>query len=372
MVKNSNKDLLEQNNLLINQNKLLEQMNSLIKKQNEIFSEKSSANTAREVFVEDIDRDEMRSGFLVTSHRKKLWNVQIGLIKELARICKKHNLKWFACGGTLLGAARHKGFIPWDDDIDFGMMRPDYNKFVKIATEEIKYPYFLDNYYNHRLASDETEDPMNDLPFFTREQEKKYFVNSFPAFPIVKIRDERTSMIEFPDRTDARQGMWIDVFPFDIVPPFFEDRIKNDFEVLRELMVSTFHTEIAKKALENNQKFLIPKDDLKKFISLPFRQRGIQLDNFAEKVFFRSQKVGDLREFGIKKGWTYDTKDFDKIVYLPFEKIEIPAPEGWENVLTSQYGEWRKFVISLGHIHEFFYSADIPYTEFYKSSLLLR
>ena len=69
----------------------------------------------RKIFIENIEHDEMRDGFLVTSNRKKLWNVQIGLINEVARICKKHDIRWFAIGGTLLGAARHKGFIPWDD-----------------------------------------------------------------------------------------------------------------------------------------------------------------------------------------------------------------------------------------------------------------
>ena len=110
-----------------------------------------------QIFVRNIERDEMRSGFLVTSHRKKLWNVQIGLIKEFERICKKHNLKWWACGGTLLGAARHKGFIPWDDDVDVAMLRPDYNKFLDIAADEIKYPYFLDNWYDYTIESEEND-----------------------------------------------------------------------------------------------------------------------------------------------------------------------------------------------------------------------
>ena len=82
-------------NLLANQNKLLEQTNILMARQNQILQQQfsSTAPLPREVFVNDIERDEMRSGFLVRSHRKKLWNVQIGLINEFARVCQKYNLR---------------------------------------------------------------------------------------------------------------------------------------------------------------------------------------------------------------------------------------------------------------------------------------
>ena len=364
-MENPNQALIQQNNFLASQNKLLEQINGMLMRQNPTLQ-------SNEIFIENIDRDEMRNGFLVTSHRKKLWNVQIGLIKEFDRICKKHNLKWFACGGTLLGAARHKGFIPWDDDVDIGMFRPDYNKFTKIAAEEIKYPYFFDNYYNHRLESDETPDPLKNLPYFNRTQEATYFNIFFPSFPIIKIRDSRTTMIEFADRKDANQGIWIDIFPFDIMPPFAEKKREVDFATLRELMLATFRAESVRKALNENQPSLISKEELKKFLKLPFRARGMEFDKFAEKVFFNSEKVGDIRAYGLSKGWSYDTKYFDEIVYLPFETIEIAAPKNWDQVLTSQYGDWRKLVFSTGHVREFFYSADIPYTEYYRNSAFMR
>ena len=363
---NPNQNLIQQNNLLTNQNKLLEQMNNLLTRQN-------SALNSDKIFIDNIEHDEMRNGFLVTSHRKKLWNVQIGLINEFARICKKHNLKWFACCGTLLGAVRHKGFIPWDDDVDLAMLRPDYNKFIKIAAEEIKYPYFLDNCYNNRLESDETPDTLTNLPYINREQEAFYFRNTFPSFPVLKIRDSRTTMIEFPDRKDTNQGVWIDVFPYDVVPPFTDEKHKSDFAVMREIMLATFRAEFMRKVISENKKTLLSYDELKKFLKLPFRQRGIYFDNFAEKKFFHSEKIGEIRSYGLTQGgWSYDAKDFDEIVYLPFEGIELPAPSGWDNVLRSQYGDWQKPIFSPGHTREFFYSADIPYTEYFRTSKLMK
>ena len=111
-----------------------ERQSALLKEQNELLKQVISVsnNGDREIYIDNIDHDEMRDGFLVTSQRKKLWNVQIGLIKEFERICKKHGLRWFAIGGTLMGAARHKGFIPWDDDVDVAMLRPEYEKLRKI------------------------------------------------------------------------------------------------------------------------------------------------------------------------------------------------------------------------------------------------
>ena len=71
-----------------------------------------------ESYVSNIDVDEIRDGFLVSARRKSIWNKEIEIMLEFDRICKKHNIQWFTYAGTTLGAIRHEGFIPWDDDID--------------------------------------------------------------------------------------------------------------------------------------------------------------------------------------------------------------------------------------------------------------
>ena len=361
--------------LLASQNKLLEKMNSLIEQQNKILQ--SQTSPAREVFVKNLEHDEMRDGFLVTSHRKKLWNVQIGLINEFARICKKYNIKWFAYSGTLLGAARHKGFIPWDDDVDVAMLRPDYEKFKQVAPQEIKYPYFFDNWYNHRHESDETADTETQFPLLTRAQEKSYFhMGSFPTFPIIKLRDSRTTMIEFTNKKNANQGIWIDIFPLDMAPPFKNKKDADNFEAAKELELATAYPTIILNTINANKKLLISYEELKKFIKLPFRQRGMEFDKFMLKIFSPTKNVDQIRlhrpnnDPAKLKPIPYPFKDLEQIVYLPFEEIEIPVPAGWANCLKSQYGDWQRPVIYPSHTREFFYSADIPYTEYYKRSLL--
>ena len=89
---------------------------------------------------ESFYQPEERSNYLVTAERKQLWAVHLDLLNKFQEICKRHNLKYWADGGTLLGAVRHQGFIPWDDDIDIVMLRDDFNKFIDFAQEELNYP----------------------------------------------------------------------------------------------------------------------------------------------------------------------------------------------------------------------------------------
>ena len=365
MVEN-NQYLAQQNNLLMNQNKLLIQMNDLMMRQ-------ISESHSDEVFIENIDRDEMRSGFLVTSHRKKLWNVQIGLIKEIERICKKHNIKWFAFYGTLLGAARHKGFIPWDDDLDIVMIRPEYEKFTKIAAEEIKYPYFFDAWYNHKFESEGASESINDgLQLVKTDQEQKIYqrIVEWPCWPTLKIRDCRTSQIMWMERKHINQGIFIDVFPLDPVPPFDDKKDEAHFAVVRELYMATNYPRIIKKALENNQKTFIERGELEKFISLPFRQRALQYEKLMAKNFFASRYIGSIRYHFVNRPICCECSAFEKTVYLPFEKIELPVPINYDNVLKSIYGDWHKLIFT--HAHSSDWSVDIPYTEYYQKSAFAR
>ena len=90
---------------------------------------------------ESFFKGEEKCGYYVSPEMKKVWAVELDLIAEFSRVCEKHGLKWWMDAGTLLGAVRHKGFIPWDDDVDVIMMREDYERFCMIAPEELSYPY---------------------------------------------------------------------------------------------------------------------------------------------------------------------------------------------------------------------------------------
>ena len=117
--------------------------------------------------------------------------IELEIMKEIDRICKKHNIEYFAIGGTLLGSIRHKGFIPWDDDIDLGMSSENYDKFLSVVNNE------LDDKYLFHTWNDETQ----------------------YALPISKVMMRGTHVVEtFSKHVLANNGIWVDIFCYDLVP----------------------------------------------------------------------------------------------------------------------------------------------------------
>ena len=116
------------------------------------------------------------------------------ILKEVHKICEKHNIKYFLDAGTLIGAVRHKGFIPWDDDLDIGMLREDYRKFLEIAKKELP-----DNLFLQTFDSDEN-----------------YDIYQVPC----KIRYNNTLFIQkvIAENPDMHNGIYIDVLPYDSLP----------------------------------------------------------------------------------------------------------------------------------------------------------
>lgn len=122
----------------------------------------------------------------------KLHSLQLLIADELKRICEKYEIKYFMVAGTLLGAVRHKGFIPWDDDMDFGMLRCDYEYFLTVCEKELDTKRFL-------LQTDKHD--------------------TYYAFNFAKLQLKGTSVVEsFSKDVDVTQGIYIDIFPIDSVP----------------------------------------------------------------------------------------------------------------------------------------------------------
>ena len=118
---------------------------------------------------------------------RKVQLVQLEMAKEIARICDLNNIQYFLIGGTLLGSVRHQGFIPWDDDLDIGMLRNDYEKFLRIA------PKFINNQY--KIVEWKTD-------------------NHYPN-PMAKVIKKGTVFKESKRLDLGEQGIWVDIFPYD-------------------------------------------------------------------------------------------------------------------------------------------------------------
>lgn len=117
--------------------------------------------------------------------------IEYEILKKLDKICSVNNIEYFLIGGTALGAKRHGGFIPWDDDIDVGMTRDNYNKFINLEEKEFGDDILL-------------QTPYNDGP---------------SPFPYAKLRRKNTKFVEYCNRNiKMKQGIYIDIFPYDNIP----------------------------------------------------------------------------------------------------------------------------------------------------------
>lgn len=259
---------------------------------------------------------ETRREYHISAEMKKVWAVEMEMLKKLLEVCKKHNLRIWAEGGTLLGAVREHGFIPWDDDIDMAMPREDYDKLQLIAKDEFKAPYFFQTGYT----------------------------DIFPK-GMIKIRMDGTAAIT-PSTIAQKfhQGIFIDIFPLDIIPEderlkesFFSkiEKKRSDIEIYCKHTFSfcdpKFNWQMFKlnryvKSLGGYSEFFKRFDDLCKHYSYA--------EPMNKQVSLISWKV-DSR-YMRQKEWYNHTKE------LVFEDILIPVPSGYDNILRTQFGDYMK------------------------------
>lgn len=288
-------------------------------------------------FKLDFFKEEVRSGFLVTEKRKKVWATELNLMEEFDRVCKKHNLKWFVEYGTLLGAARHHGFVPWDDDIDISMFRDDYMKLLAVASDEFKEPYFFQNTYTDVLVT---------------------------AFS--KLRDSRTTAIEFPDVPSMNQGIFIDIFPLDDATPLHNDNY-TILKIQTELWRTISQPEDVLQALNQpNPPFLLEPDLLLELLGYDIERRMLEFETFNLNHFGKSEMVNLITSEITHRTPSKNREYFEDIVYLPFENTYVPVPKEYDKILTIQYGDWHEFVQG-GSAHEdILLDPDNPYTKYFQ------
>jgi len=268
------------------------------------------------MYIANIDRDEMRSGFLVTVSRKRLWEKEIELLMVLDDICRRHDIRWFAGYGTLLGAVRHHGFVPWDDDIDVVMLRPDYERFCRIAAEELREPFYFDNWHH---------------------------TGKFLLY--AKIRDSRTTAWEHDLTSDYHQGMFIDIFPLDDAPDGVHEG-RGLIAAVIDLFIAMSEPWKMENMLAIGQNNLSEKV-LRRFMAEPAIDKFADIENMLVNHFGRSQRVNFMgyEMQGEKNPWKSQPREaFRDVAYMPFETIEVPVPAGYDEVLTCTYGDYHKFV----------------------------
>jgi len=261
------------------------------------------------VFIER-EVDLMSTGFREIDNKtlKKLQKVQIEILDEIDRICKKNDIEYFLVGGTLLGAIRHKGFIPWDDDLDIGMVRKDYEKFIDVCFKDLDSKYFLD-------CSLTTKD--SHLSF-------------------AKVRKNNTTFDEEAiSKLDVHKGIYVDIFPLDRESSNLKKCFIKGFFV-RNLIETVFY----KKKIYNIDNCRHP-FFVKIFKHLSYEniyklEKGIATSYRGKN---KTHLVSYYGAYSIRKEF------FDYNMFFPLKMVEFhgkmyPSPNDSDKYLTSLYGDY--------------------------------
>ncbi len=276
--------------------------------------------------------------FYVDESRKKLWAIQIDLYLEFERVCKEHNLRYYAIGGTLLGAVRHKGFIPWDDDIDICMPRKDYDILCNQLYSEFKSPYFLQ----------------------TPKTSPGYYIS------FAKFRNSNTTSISLPFKNAMfNQGVAIDIFPLDYSIPEeadeYSERINESIMKCSSYMKRGSEAYLNTRQLENYKKYQTD-DPLSEFEKLTKLATRIEKSDYLAVAVCTVYPAKRLV-------WPADC--FESTVMMDYENIKMSVPAGWDQVLKIGFGNYMEFppVDKRGCWHTgYFLDLDKSYLEYQESN----
>ncbi|MCX4350771.1 MAG: LicD family protein [Lachnospiraceae bacterium] len=321
-------------------------------------------------FPVDYFQEEVREGFLVDSTMKTVWAAELEVLNEIAAICQRHGLKWYAAYGTLLGVVRHQGFIPWDDDIDIWMKREDYRKILELLPRELPKEYVV-------------------RPPYARE--------GYPEYQVY-VNNSDSISIE-PEHLQQFHGcpfyVGIDIFPLDAIPAAKDraDMQRSVFASALMLQQMDYDAKIADAGKGGSIKSDDTADNaapdraatnsaadgaavmlqIGKVLDMLWERYKIKIDRkllhkeHRKELLMNLWRVAEGLPFGeksaeshqiamyldyLKFGKCFEASWFEGEEYLPFEGFDLPVPGNYDAVLKAIYGDYRVCVKSQG-MHDY-------------------
>lgn len=250
---------------------------------------------------------------------KRIQEEELGILKEFVRICNKYDIQYFAVFGTNIGVVRHHGFIPWDDDMDFGMLREEYEKFLRVAPKEIEGRY-------------EIAGPDRPEKFYN-------FVSKFYK--------KGTRFATIYDHGNYNMGINIDIFVFDGLA---EDEKERKKQIRRSMMLRSIY-------MMKNVNFYVStvhkKGKLFKRLTCGALHYLLKLFPISNEYLCRKWKENATRYNGKSSVVTQfnDTmieesavslSELENLVELPFEDIMVKVPANYDRILRAMYGDYMQ------------------------------
>jgi len=292
---------------------------------------------------------ETRCNYYVSPKTKELWAVLLDLLVEFMRVCNENGIQYFMCGGTILGAVRHNGFIPWDDDIDIMMLRSEYEKLCKIGPIAFKHPYFFQT---------EQTDPGSCKG---HAQIRNSNTTGF-------LIDEKQANFTF------NQGIFIDVFPLDDIPSRFRVqyrhienvvRLHHECKEMRDVVMYHRCPSLTKNFRKDIMLVVKNLWHRYRWSKQSYTQKINTFEDVCTKYNNTDCTNVILTPFPIENG-IWKKSYFSDAVYFPFEMINVPVPIGYESILKEIYGDWHKFIINDSLHGNLFIDTNVSYKHYLK------
>ena len=268
-------------------------------------------------FTEEYFAGEIQEGFYVQPIMKRAWAAQLEVLQEIDRICKKHGLKYFAQWGTLLGAVRHHGFIPWDDDIDIALLRGDFEKLRRCIKGELPLGWVAVDYNDEKYDQLMIRVANSDKIYLNEEIWKKFhycpYVVGIDIFCMDKIpmdKGEEEVLVTLLACADTMGVDWEDT----------EFTEKEKMEIVESLSEMTGYQFNEEKPIK------------KQLLYLADRLAASYWDTESEEVSL-------IYLLNQRPDYRIPIEYFDDIIEVPFETTTIPIPKKYDLILRQNYGD---------------------------------
>ncbi len=279
-------------------------------------------------FPQEFFREEVREDFTVDVTMKTFWAAEMEVLREVSEICERHGLQWYCAYGTLLGAVRHHGFIPWDDDMDIWMLREDYNKFLEVAEAELPKGYVV-------------QSPLLE--------------EGYTEYHTIVLNAKSISIS--PERLQRFHGCpfatGIDIFPLDYLPRDAEER-QNVLELIALLAVLVAIVKKEEWEEKDIQDLINGRETIADILGINFEEELIQSNkkNITSELYrvvnyiamsYGEEDGDDLvmyLSYLVTPRKKFPKRCFEDVIEMPFEVFGVPVPIGYDEVLKLQYVDY--------------------------------